>query len=82
MTGAALCGFPRCVKYLAELYLGGGKITKGRPKGSKNKSKRPLTLSELYKDDPVLLDLYRRKLPLRGWAGAKMKEEREYVKHG
>jgi hypothetical protein len=30
--------------------------------------------------DPMLYDLYAKKLPMRGWAGAKSPEEKAYIK--
>ena len=42
--------------------------------------KRKKTIEQLYANDPVLLDLYTRKLPKHGWAGAKTAEEREYIR--
>ncbi len=38
------------------------------------------TLEERYKDDPKLLDLYKRKLLKPGWAGKKDPVEKEYVR--
>ncbi len=37
------------------------------------------TLEEIYKDDPALLNLYKRKLIQRGWAGRTTPEEKEFI---
>lgn len=37
------------------------------------------TLEERYRDDPVLLELYKEKLLIRGWAGVLKDYEREYI---
>ncbi len=37
-----------------------------------------MTIEERYADDPVLLRLYTKKLPLAGWAGLKDKVERSF----
>jgi hypothetical protein len=38
------------------------------------------TLEQRYADDPELLRLYKKKLPMRGWAGKKDATEKEYVR--
>lgn len=38
------------------------------------------TLKDRYKDDPILLRLYRKKLPKRNWAGRKDDVEKEYCR--
>jgi len=37
-------------------------------------------LKALYDGDPVLLKLYLKKLPKRGWAGRKSPEEKAYIR--
>jgi len=38
------------------------------------------TLEERYRDDPGLLEFYKRKLLRRGWAGCVDKVEKEYIR--
>lgn len=37
------------------------------------------TLEERYKNDPELLEFYKKHLPERGWAGARDDTEKEYI---
>ncbi len=53
---------------------GGARKGSGRPKTP------DWTLEEEYADDPVLLKLYKKKLRKRGWAGAKSRSEKEWLR--
>ena len=53
---------------------GGKRVGSGRPKIIEQ------TLEEEYADDPVLLNLYKKKLRKRGWAGAKSKNEVQFLR--